>query len=97
MTNHADRFGFMQAGKPPVTISIKTHFLVGSAHATYVIAFVFWKAWILTNAWTPLGILLTGFAIISAFKAVFHLGNALLQHFGRKYPKTFYAVAMLVF
>ena len=30
MTNHADRFGFMQAGKPPVTISIKTHFLIGA-------------------------------------------------------------------
>ena len=81
MTNHADRFGFMQAGKPPVTISIKTHFLLGTGHAVYVLAYAFWRDWILNVAWTPFGILLTGFAIIAAFKAVFHLGNAILQHF----------------
>ncbi|MFB0964516.1 MAG: hypothetical protein QMC36_02295 [Patescibacteria group bacterium] len=97
MTNHADRFGFMQAGKAPVPVSIRTHFLIGSGHAIYVLAYVFWKDWILNAAWTPFGILLTGFAIISSLKAAFHLGNAVLQHFGRKYPKAFYAVAILVF
>lgn len=73
MTNHADRFGFMNAGKPTITIPTKTHILVGSSYATYVAAFAFWKDFIFESAWTPVGILLSGFAIIAALKAFFHL------------------------
>lgn len=59
MTNHADRFGFMNAGNPPIPIPTKTHFLIGSSYSTLVVAFVFWKDFIFDNTWTPIGILLS--------------------------------------
>ena len=81
MTNYADRFGFMNAGNPPTRIPTKTHFLIGGSFATYVAAFAYWKDYIFDVTWTPVGILLSGLAIIASVKAVGHLGIGILQYF----------------